>query len=222
VNGSHRGGVIRTGPPQGLGAVDAQAWVALSALLAVLGLMGYALAPSAWEWQPVAAATQWWRWWSPVAVHLSALHLAANLAGAVAVGALGWAAAVPARVALAWFVAWPLTHMGLWLRADLLHYGGLSGVLHAGVACAGLHLVMRSGRHRERWIGAAVLAVLVSKVLLETPWGPPARAVDGWDIAVAPLGHATGVVAGLMCAAVVELMARARRRRAAAPGDSAP
>jgi hypothetical protein len=148
-----------------------------------------------------------------VVVHLSGLHLAANLAGAVAVAVVGWAAVAPARVAWAWLAAWPLTHMGLWSRPDLLHYAGLSGVLHAGVACLGVHLVARAGAPRDRWIGAAVLLVLLAKVVLETPWGPAARAVAGWDIAVAPIGHATGVAAGLGCAALAEGFAKLRRGR---------
>jgi membrane associated rhomboid family serine protease len=215
-------------------AVAAPGWLGLAAAFAVLALLGMGLPAAPLDWQPSLAAQQPWRWWTPVLVHLSALHLAANVAGAAMVAWVGWAAAVPGRVALAWGVAWPLTHLGLWLRPELERYAGLSGVLHAGVACLGAYLVMQAWprlwaqatRHRvarvddaatrrSAWIGAAILAVLAAKVLMEKPWGPAARAVEGWDIAVAPIGHATGSVAGLLTMLVIEWVFRWRRRRAA-------
>lgn len=82
-------------------------------------------------WQLITAA------W----VHGSALHLAANLAGTVVVALLGMTLLrePPAarQAALAWLLAWPLTHAGLWLDERLLFYAGASGVLHAGVAVLG-------------------------------------------------------------------------------------
>jgi hypothetical protein len=38
--------------------------------------------------------------------------------------------------------------------------------------------------------------VLLVKVVSESPWGAPLRQVPGWDIAVAPFAHASGLVAG--------------------------
>jgi hypothetical protein len=49
----------------------------------------------------------------------------------------------------AWVCAWPLTQLGLLMRPDLSHYGGLSGVLHAGAAIVALHLVWRGARARR-------------------------------------------------------------------------
>ena len=146
-------------------------------------------------------------------MHFSSLHLAANLAGAVAVAALGWVARVPGRSVVAWAAAWPLTHAALLVRPDLLRYGGLSGVLHAGVAVVALFLVVRCTGRRQL-IGAAVLVGLVGKVLMEAPWGAALRYPAGWDIAVAPLAHAAGVAAGVVTAGAAELL---RRARAAAP-----
>ena len=40
------------------------------------------------------------------------------------------------RDSLAWLLSWPLTQWGLMLQPELLHYGGLSGVLHGGAAIA--------------------------------------------------------------------------------------
>ncbi len=162
------------------------------------------------DWQPQLAWSQPWRLLTAAAVHYSALHLGANLAGALLVGALGAVAELPMRVVCAWLLAWPLTQLGLLSRPDLLHYGGLSGVLHAGVAIVALHLIVRGPRPRRR-IGLAILAVLCVKVLSEAPWGPALRHPEGWDIAVAPSAHASGVLCGLLCAALFHLPERRTR-----------
>jgi len=191
-----------------LSAPGARAWTALAALLMLAALAGWLVDHNTLDWQPGLAATQPWRAFSAVAVHYSVLHLAANLAGALLVGALGVVAELPVRLAAAWFVAWPLTQLGLLLRPELLHYGGLSGVLHAGVAAAALGLIARS-RGRRRAIGTAILVVLCAKVLSESPWGAVLQMRDGWDIAVAPFAHATGLVSGLLCAGIVLCLPRA-------------
>jgi rhomboid family GlyGly-CTERM serine protease len=185
-----------------------QAWLGVGIALALGALVGWGLPHGPLEWRPDRAWPDLWRWWTPAFLHLSSLHLGANLAGVVAVVALGWAADLPRHAALAWLLAWPVTHGLLLVQPGLVAYAGLSGVLHAGVACAGWHLAWRpqsggwddAAVRRRRWIGMAVLLVLVGKVLSESPWGPPARAVEGWDIAVAPIAHATGVLAGLLAA----------------------
>lgn len=165
------------------------------------------------DWQPGLAAAEPWRAWSAAAVHFSLRHLAANVAGAALIGVLGVIGGMPMRMVAAWFVAWPLTHMGLLLRPELAHYGGLSGVLHAGVAVAAFHLVVAE-RGVRRAIGAAILGGVLLKVLNEAPWGPTLRRPPGWDIAVAPLAHATGLVAGLLCAALAHVVGRWRGERA--------
>jgi hypothetical protein len=85
----------------------------------------------------------------------------------------------------------------------------LSGVLHAGLAVAVVHMVVR-GEPRQRWVGGCVLAGLGVKLALEAPWGEPLRRSAEWDIALAPIGHATGAIAGLVC---VLLMLALRRDR---------
>lgn len=206
----------------GLGA-DAGAGVApgLDALASVL----------AWS-RPAPAEA--WRWWTAAWVHLSPLHLGANLAGLLGVLLLGASARLPAAAALAWWLAWPLTHLLLFaLAPGLAGYAGLSGVLHAGVACAGLWLVLRPGRvpgsaGARRRMGLLVLLVLGIKVLLEAPWtGGAARGVVGWDIPVVPMAHAAGVLAaGLTSAALLggAALRRAltRRRRTASVRAESP
>ena len=101
----------------------------------------------------------------------------------------------------AWALTWPLAQAGLWLRPDLLHFGGLSGVLHGGVAIVSVHLLQRDDG-RRRALGALVLAGLVVKILSEAPWGPPTQIQAGWSIAVAPWSHLSGTLAGVLAAFV--------------------
>jgi hypothetical protein len=267
---------------------ESPAWLAVAALLclgalAVAGLAaaGGGLAPgSAWsdalEWRPGAGPAQPWRWWSAAWVHWSAPHLAVNLLGAAVVGFVGWRARMPRSAALAWLIAWPLTQALMDLPAPtivartLLHYGGLSGVLHAGVIVLGLTLLRtradpaasgpaalrgdggapayqstmapsrstegpwamtsmedvsawapreepsppgllpldRAHAARHRWVGAALLAGTLAKVLLEAPWDLALRPNALLGIQVAPLAHACGIAAGALAWASVTLAAR--------------
>ena len=174
-------------------------------------MLGSALAWPAdragWTWQPELAFAEPWRAWSAVFVHYSGLHLVANLAGALLVGALGWSARVPARSVVAWAVAWPLTQFGLLVQPALLHYGGLSGVLHAGVVVVSVHLVF-AGTRTQRRVGGATLLIVLLKVLSEAPWASPLSHPAGWDIAVAPMAHASGLVAGVMTATAAQVWHR--------------
>jgi len=184
-----------------------RAWIGLAVGLCVAAVAATlsGIAPGAIDWQPARARIEPWRAFSAVAVHYSALHLGANLAGATLVATLGASAGVPRAMVAAWACAWPLTQLGLLVRPDLSHYGGLSGVLHAGAAIVALHLVWCGSRIR-RLIGAALAAGLVCKVLIEAPWGAPLRVGTGWDFATAPLAHATGLVAGTLCAMAAILL----------------
>lgn len=190
----------------------ARAWAALAAGLAIGAVVARFAPAAAIDWQPGLAASQPWRAWSAAAVHYSDLHLAANLAGAALVAWLGMAARVRGAEVAAWAIAWPLTQFGLLLRPELAHYGGLSGVLHAGVAIAALHVLVNDALPRRRLIGAAILVLLGVKVIGESPWGPALTHPAGWDIAVAPFAHASGLVAGLLCGALAAALRWARRR----------
>jgi rhomboid family GlyGly-CTERM serine protease len=189
---------------------QARAWLGLCVLLAAGGLLAGALPSAVLDWQPGLAGEQPWRAWSAAFVHWSLLHLGANLAGCAVLGALGLSARLGTPWALAWFAAWPLTQWGLLLQQEeLLHFGGLSGVLHAGVAVAVLALLQRPGR--ERHIGLAIAAGLIAKLWLEQAWtGPALRQVTGWDIAVAPFSHFSGAVAGGACAMMAAWWTRVR------------
>jgi rhomboid family GlyGly-CTERM serine protease len=185
-------------------------WLALSASLAAGAAVLWFAPREALDWQPARALGQPWRAWSAAFVHWTPWHLAANLFGCAVVAAFGVAAQVPARATAAWLAAWPVLHMALGMEPQLASYGGLSGLLHAGVAIAAWHL-MGHDTGARRAIGWAVMAGLVVKVLLEQPWAAPTRTVAGWDFPLAPLAHATGALAGLACGALADALARWRR-----------
>jgi rhomboid family GlyGly-CTERM serine protease len=175
-----------------------------------LGALAMWPAPrAALDWQPASALSQPWRLWTAAFVHWSAQHLLANLLGCAVVAAFGIASRSPRHATWAWLGAWPLTHAALLLQPQLLHYGGLSGVLHAGVAVAALHLVWHE-RGRKAAVGWAVLAGLIIKLVLEQPWAAATQAVSGWNIRIAPLAHLTGVASGLLCGAFAEVIAHRR------------
>jgi len=194
----------------------AAAWCAVGVLVVAPALAAWARPSAAalLAWRPDAWLAEPWRWWSAAWVHQSALHLGANLAGAALVVALGVAARLPPRAAAAWALAWPLTHLGLLAMPALRAYGGLSGVLHAGVAVVALALALRATR-AERRVGWAIGTGLAFKVLAETPWRAPLVHPPGWDVAVAPVAHASGALAGVLAAALL-LALQPRSRRSSA------
>jgi rhomboid family GlyGly-CTERM serine protease len=201
--------------------IPGRAWAALALLAALASVLAIGLPAAQLDWQPALAFAEPWRALTAAFVHWSGLHLGANLAGAAVVAAFGWAARVPLALTLAWAAAWPLTHFGLLLKPELAHYGGLSGVMHAGTAVGVIWLVAGPRAELPRgawWIGGGVGVALVLKLLLEAPWGPALRTSDEWDIAIAPLAHSSGAVAGALCAAVVLVTRRYRGAPPQSPG----
>ena len=194
-------------------------WVGVAAGFAACALLGWPLAPASIDWQPALALREPWRAWTAIGVHYSAAHLVGNLAGVALAGVFGVAALVPARLAWAWLAAWPLTHFGLLIRPDLAHYGGLSGVVHAGVAIV-IVFVLVSGTRRQRLVGSAVLVGFCAKLLSEAPWGEALRHPAGWDIAVAPLAHTSGALVGAVCAVLASGSWRSTALRPSAPAPS--
>lgn len=164
---------------------------------------GGALAAQLLDGRPGLIGAEPWRLWSAAWVHWSRLHLSANALGTLLLLWLGWQAGVPRRAAVAWVLAWPLVQLGvLLLQPGLGRYGGLSGVLHAGVAVVVVWL-LRAGRAHERRVGLALLAGLLLKLLDERFWLLELRRGGGWDISVVPLAHALGAAAGLLLAALL-------------------
>jgi rhomboid family GlyGly-CTERM serine protease len=184
-----------------------RSWWWLAAVLAGGSIVTAWLDPRQLDWQPGLALAQPWRCWSAAWVHWSEGHRWANVAGTLLVGALGWRARCDRLDSLAWLLAWPLTHLGLLLQPDLVHYGGLSGVLHAGVVVAAIALLQRE-RGARRVLGAAILCGVALKVVFEQPWQAASQRVPGWDIAIAPGAHLSGALMGAGCALLVAFWRR--------------
>lgn len=191
-----------------------RAWLLVAMALAIGSMVAWIQPPqvqAAMAWRPDLAATEPWRAVSAAWLHWSPQHLIANLAGCAVIGLLGIAARLTARDAAAWLLAWPLTQFGLLIEPSLERFGGASGVLHAGVAVAAIGMMrMRASHGRERVIGLLIGIGLAVKVAAERPLsGPALRHWDGWNIAIAPLAHLTGLIAGVATALLCALAARA-------------
>jgi rhomboid family GlyGly-CTERM serine protease len=186
------------------------AWLMLALVLALCSGALYGQRMGLLAWVPTQAIEQPWRWWTAAFVHWSEVHLAANLMGLAVVAVLGRVAAVPTPMALAWLASWPLLHLALMSQPALLRYGGLSGVLHAGVAVVAVWLLAR-WPGRGRWAGAALLLGLALKLVLEKPWWAGPQATTGFDFAVAPQAHVSGAVCGLLCAILAVARGRSAR-----------
>jgi rhomboid family GlyGly-CTERM serine protease len=175
----------------GSAAVQVSLWTDLSALRDAL------------DWQRALLGAQPWRWWSAAFPHLDTTHLAANLAGCAVVAAFGLAAGLGRGAALAWLLAWPLTHLTLALAPGVERYAGLSGVLHAGVATGAVFVIVDKRPGVMRWIGVAVAAGLLAKLVQEQAWVAPVQRLAGWDFPVVVAAHAAGALAGTGCALAV-------------------
>ncbi len=172
-------------------------WLLISAALGLGSVLVWWVDRTLLDWQPQRAWPEAWRWWSAALVHFTPLHLGLNLLATALVAAYGWAARVPGVVALAWVASWPFTQLALLARPELAHYGGLSGILHGGVAATTLWLMLR-GDGAQRVIGWMMFAGQCLKLLLEQPWGAALHAPSELDVAVAPLAHASGSIAGAL------------------------
>lgn len=170
-------------------------WLAVCLLAAGGALVGW-LVPVVWlEWQPTLLGQQPWRLVSAAWVHWSGLHLLANLAVLALLAAAGWRVPMQRADALALLLAWPATHalLAVLAPAGLLHYGGLSGVLHAAVVLVGLRLIANGQRLGWVWLG-----LLAAKLLIEQPWRPLLPNDPLLGLYVVPAAHLAGALAGLL------------------------
>lgn len=191
------------------------------------------------DWPPLAQAlvmrpdAGWsqppWVWWSSAWLHGSTPHLLRNLAGLALVGALGMLVRPSRQAALAGWLAWPLTQLGMLMQPSLGSYVGLSGVLHAGVTVLALHAVTRPLRQPPspsavhpvspsapsttgiRLVAVALLVGLGVKVLMENPWGQTLVASTSSAINVAPWAHLSGCAAGALATGVLWALAAGSR-----------
>lgn len=185
------------------------AWAGLSGMFIFAAVLVHSLpatALPALSWQAGLWRIEPWRQWSAAWVHWSAWHLGANVLGALVLMAAAQVSEVRPRHAAAWLVAWPLTHLLLACDPALAQYGGMSGVLHAGVAIVIIALLDQSAIF-PRVTGLVLLAALLIKLAREAPllahalgWHVPPLPLPGTSsFVVAGNAHLAGTLAGLAC-----------------------
>jgi membrane associated rhomboid family serine protease len=186
-------------------------WPTTCALLALGAVLAWWVPSLVLDWQPGLVWLQPWRAFTAVFVHYSLPHLAGNLLATALVAAYGWAARAPRRITISWWLSWPLMHLALLAQPALQHYGGLSGLMHAGVACVNMGLIF-SGTRGKAVVGAIMHLMLSLKIMGETPWLGAIQTSPDWDIPIAPIAHLTGFALGMVCAVLMECGLRACSR----------
>ena len=173
--------------------------LAFAALLAV-----YALGPGAWhalryERAPIAAG-EWWRLVTAHLVHEEGRHLALNLAGLAAIGALYAADARLRDWALVALASALGVGAGLYLgEPGLEWYVGASGLLHGLWAAGGVAAW-------KRWPTESLvtLALLAAKLAFER-WHGPLSTDLGAGLPVITAAHRYGALSGLAAALALRL-----------------
>jgi membrane associated rhomboid family serine protease len=193
----------------------ALAWWALCLALGLpallLPLVDLNTSPDAWAALPKALVLRpdqgWpqapWSPWTAAWLHGSAPHRWRNLLALGALSLAGHAVRLPPRAVLALTLAWPCTQLGMLWQADLSAYVGLSGVLHAIWVVIALHLITApqprlATLSHPRAAGWAMLAALITKVLMENPWQMNAVASPESAINVTPWVHFWGALMGTL------------------------
>jgi membrane associated rhomboid family serine protease len=193
--------------PSSLSAITDHSWLTTAALLALGAVLAWHLPGLMLDWQPGLVCLQPWRAFTAVFVHYSLPHLAGNLLATALVAAYGWAAHAPRHITTSWWLSWPLMHLALLGQPALQHYGGLSGLMHAGVACVNVGLIF-SGKRGQTIVGAIMHVMLSLKIMSETPWLSAVQMSPDWDIPIAPIAHLTGFALGMACAVLMECWVR--------------
>lgn len=191
-------------------------WVAAGLSMVIMTLLVGMLDPvlqASLAWREPLDGHSMWRAFSAAWVHWGVAHRWSNVVAALGLVWLGWTMRMPWRGAGAWMLAWPVSQLGAMLaRVPSLH-GGLSGWLHAGVAVIVFFALLAHQPRRFRALGLCLLAGLVAKLCFEAWHGP--RLLDAslraWST---PEAHIAGAVAGVACAALLQVC---RRRDRAVP-----
>ncbi|MFY7942408.1 MAG: rhomboid family intramembrane serine protease, partial [Burkholderiaceae bacterium] len=112
-------------------------WCAVASVFGVCSLASWCLvhlglSRTNLDWQPTLWLSQPWRLYTAAWVHYSPMHLGGNLLALALVAWLGVAARMRWPATLAWLLSMLLCHLALLALPEVLHYGGLSGISHAG------------------------------------------------------------------------------------------
>lgn len=176
------------------------AWTAVALLLGLPALLPSPPLSDAWLLHPSAGFPQNpLNLWTCAWLHANTRHLVANLGGLALILGLGWFMKLPPRAALAWCLAWPLTHLALLLDPRLDSYYGLSGVLHAGLSIIATSLLLQPDG-AARWVrgyGALLLLGILAKCWLENPSWQALLPRPGLEMNAAPMSHWAGALVGI-------------------------
>lgn len=180
-------------------------WVGFATSMALATGWMWIAAPSdaqrfRWDWQPALAAAEPWRVFTAAWVHWSVQHAALNAAAMTVLAAFGWVARLPRAATVAWLIAWPMTHLAMLAATVPTHYGGLSGIAHAGACVAGVWLVATPGPASRRMLGGVWLALLVLKLAFEVRVGPTLLGRGADAVVSVPAAHVCGALAGFAAA----------------------
>ena len=167
-------------------------------LLVLACLLLQLLSPESRAWLELRPGTLWageyWRLFSGHFIHAGWWHWWLNALGiALLQQLLGRYLPPPVWIGCC-VVSAVLISAGLGLLSSYRYYLGFSGILHALFVLAALNAL-----GRETFTGAAVLALVTVKVILEQTLGPTAASARLIGIAVATDAHWLGVVAGVSC-----------------------
>ena len=181
------------------------AWTSVALALglpALPGLLPGHWPPDTWALHPSAGLHQKpLSLWTCAWLHANTRHLMANLGGLALILSMGWILKLPPRAALAWLLAWPITHLALLLDPRLDTYYGLSGVLHAGLSIIATSLITQANPDRAAkgtaLYGWALLLGMLAKCWLENPDWQALLPRPGLDMHAAPMSHWAGTLVGI-------------------------
>lgn len=201
-----------------------RAWLLLCALHGVASMLlwwAHAPAVQALTWYAELWPAQPWTLWTSAWVHLNTPHLIGNQLALGALTAAGWVLRPPLAATLAWALSWPLLQLSLLWWPQVTHAVGLSGLLHAGVAVLGLHLLLGGASPMARPWGALLIAGIAVKLLMERGWQHPLQHDLGTELPVVQAAHLSGALWGAVLAALLGALGAWWSRRQAA-GASRP
>ncbi|MDR7095250.1 rhomboid family intramembrane serine protease [Hydrogenophaga laconesensis] len=185
-------------------------WWWLCGLHAALSLLVW-WAPSvvaeAFTWRAHDGWVRPWTLWTSAWVHLNLAHLVGNVLAMGGVAAAGWVLKPDGRCTLAWLMAWPLTQVSLLWWPQVGYAVGLSGLMHAGVLLLAVQVALvRLPIRGARFWGWLLVAVVMSKVILERGWSQPIVWNAEGNLPVVQAAHVTGAFWGVLLGLVVPLV----------------
>lgn len=150
-----------------------------------------------------------WRIASGNLVHFSATHLAANLLVLAVAGTLLERHGRRQTLALYALSALSTGCVLLALEPALARFGGASGIASAAVAMLALQWLKEGGRQRA--VGAGLLALLATKLLLEFGTGRSLVTGNAQGFVLVPASHAAGIAAAALFFGISSLIPMRRK-----------